>query len=156
MQAGQSLFGLWFLCRTSEILLLFYSLPSSSIRAGKCKNHKGEKQQVQGLFKMLEPPAPSCDLIWLAKSLKQCQVFTGVADKSHSPLSGVGKWSWVQPIPTQRVVEDVGCCSRAHSAPGALTVPDLVRNINCKYSGCRQSLWRKGNSIWNNAGYVFI
>lgn len=55
-----------------------------------------------------------------------------MADRSYSPLSGVDKSSWVQPICSQRVVEDLGCCSRTHSVTEAVTVPDLVRSINCK------------------------
>lgn len=55
-----------------------------------------------------------------------------MADRSLSPLSGVDKWSWLQTIPSQRVAEDLGCCSRAHSVLGAVAVPDIVRSIDCK------------------------
>lgn len=154
MQAGQILLGLWLLCRTSEILLLFYSLPSNSIHVGKCKNPKVEKQQVQGPFKMLEPPALPVPHL-AGRGLKTTPDAPRRGWQESLTLSGVGEWSWEQPVPTQRVVEDLGCCSMAHSVPGAVAVPDLVRNITAKYSGCRQSLWRKGNSCLRQCRVCF-
>lgn len=62
-----------------------------------------------------------CSQLWLTKVTQPHLVFDG-------------KWFWVQAFLTERASEDLGCCSRAHVIPGAVTVPVLVRNIVCKMS----------------------
>lgn len=58
-----------------------------------------------------------------------------MSDWSHPAPSALDdKLSWVQPVTTNRVAEGLGCCSRAHSISGAVTVLAAVQNTVCKMS----------------------